>query len=147
MRDFKSQPTEAGCVEFEVSINEPTVSWTARISFGPVTRRTIGLRNVTCTTCGSEHNDIAIRRDDSVAGFHALLTLVSGDLTITDSVASTGTFVNGHRLRRGECSVLVASDEVRIGQTVITIARSSRNTRQETFQDQPLGRLHEPALV
>lgn len=146
MRDF-SQPTESGCVEFEVSINEPTVSWTTKIVFGPITRRTIGLRNVTCSTCGGEHNDIAIRRDHSVAGFHAVLTWVSGELRIIDSVASTGTFVNGYRLQRGECSVLLASDEIRIGQTVITIAELRRNSRQETSSDQAQCRLHEVACV
>jgi pSer/pThr/pTyr-binding forkhead associated (FHA) protein len=148
MQDLNDQPNEVGCVEFEVSINEPSVSWTARIAFGPqITRRTIGLRNVTCTACSGEHNDIGIRRDYSVSGFHALLSLVSNELRITDSVASTGTFVNGHRLQRGEHSVLLPLDEVRVGQTVITITRLNRNTPEKAMQDQPARRRHEPVLV
>ena len=148
MRDLNDQPTEIGCVEFEVSINEPSVSWTTRIAFGPkITRRTIGLRNVMCTACSGEHNDIGIKRDYSVADFHAVLALVSNELRIADAVASTGTFVNGHRLQRGEYSVLLPSDEVRVGQTVITITRLDRNTLEKMFQDRFPRRLHEPVLV
>ena len=147
MRDFNSQPAESGWVELEVSIKEPSHSWTMTIVFGPITRRTIGLRDVTCTTCGGAHNDIGIKRDYSVASFHAVLTWVAGELRIIDTVGSTGTFVNGHRLQRGEYSVLLAFDEVRVGQTVITITRLSRNTSDETFQNQSSCRLHELALV
>jgi hypothetical protein len=55
--------------------------------------------------------------------------------------------VNGHRLRPGECTVILASDEVRIGRTIITIAKVNPNTCKETFQDQPPQTLHEPALI
>jgi hypothetical protein len=122
MRDLGNQTDATGRVEFEVTINEPSFSWTITIAFGPVSRRTIGSPNTDCQSC-TAHNDIEVRRDFSVTRFHALLSLASGELRVSDVVASTGTFVNGYRLKPGESSVLGPNDQVRVGQTVIRIAK------------------------
>ncbi|HEY3413207.1 MAG TPA: FHA domain-containing protein [Armatimonadota bacterium] len=63
-------------------------------------------------------NDVVLS-DPFVSGFHAVLTVADGQLTIIDSGSSNGTFISGRRLAPGTTETLEAGQEIVFGREAL----------------------------
>ena len=74
-------------------------------------------------------NNLIIKHDDYVSGYHALLCCKKGCLSIVDQHSKNGTFLNGNRL--GDAPVTVnIGDRICMGQSIFEVARAESQNRR-----------------
>ena len=74
-------------------------------------------------------NNLIIKHDDYISGYHALLCCKKGRLSIVDQHSKNGTFVNGNRL--GDAPVTVnVGDRICMGQSIFEVARAESQNRR-----------------
>jgi VWFA-related protein len=65
-------------------------------------------------------NDLMIGDDSALSGFHGMVRLVEGVLTVEDLHSTNGTFVNGLRIEGGR-KLLRPGDLIRMGHSIFTV--------------------------
>jgi len=90
------------------------------ITAGPHADKTILLLPMTMTI-GREHDNNIELKDPDVARYHARIVYEGGHYSIEDLEGSTGTLINGEKVRRAP---LQDGDHIQIGQTMLIFSRS-----------------------
>jgi len=80
------------------------------------------LRNSKNTIGRSLSNDIPLN-DQKSSRFHAEISVIGDEVFILDFESTNGTFINETRIKPKEASLITFKDEIRIGDSILTINR------------------------
>lgn len=80
------------------------------------------LRNSKNTLGRSLSNDIPLN-DQKSSRFHAEISVIGDEVFILDFESTNGTFINETRIKPKEANIITLKDEIRIGDSILTINR------------------------